>query len=114
MVEKIELNAPVIESVRTNVPATSATPRTIATAVRAALSRRVASPLSATRSTALQVLHGVDDLVLVGAGEVTDELAVREEEEAIGDGRRLGVVGDHHHRLPHRVDRAPQEGEDLL
>ena len=50
MVEKIELNAPVIESVRTNVPATSATPRTIATAVSAARSRRVASPLSATRS----------------------------------------------------------------
>src|ERR1700749_1566698 len=107
MVEKIELKAPVIESVSTNVPATSATPRTIATAVRAARRRRVASPLRATRTMATcarwpprrprsEVLHGVDDHVLVGAGEVLDDLPVRQEQEAIGDGPRLGVVRDHH------------------
>src|ERR1700729_3275148 len=115
MVEKIELKAPVIESVSTKVPATRATPRTIATAVSAARRRRVASPLSATWSTARsEALHGVDDLVLVGAGEVLDDLAVRQEQEPVGDGRRLGVVGDHHHRLPHGVDRAAQQAEDFL
>ena len=50
--EKIELNAPLIVSVRTNVPLAIATPSTIAVAVRAARSLRPSSPLSATLSNA--------------------------------------------------------------
>jgi hypothetical protein len=49
--EKIELNAPLIVSVRTNVPLAMATPSTIAVAVSAARSLRPRSPFSATFST---------------------------------------------------------------
>ena len=47
--EKIELNAWSIESVKTYVPLTIATPSTIAIAVSAARSFLPASPLSETR-----------------------------------------------------------------
>ena len=47
--EKIESNALSIVSVRTSVPLTIATPRTIATAVSAERSLRASRPRSATR-----------------------------------------------------------------
>ena len=53
---KIELNALSIESVSMKVPATIATPRTIAIAVSAVRSFRPSRPLSATRIIEAMVL----------------------------------------------------------
>ena len=61
---KIEPKALSIESVKTYVPLTIATPSTIAIAVSAARSFRPASPLSATRINARStVADRLDDLV---------------------------------------------------
>ena len=45
--------------------------------------------------------------------EVADDLAVGEEEHAVGDRRGVRVVGDHHGRLAEVGDHAAQEREDL-
>src|ERR1700761_8812599 len=120
MLVKIESNAPVMESVSTYVPATRATPRTIASAVRVARSRRDANPLSATRNTSGRSarsgerLHGVDDLGLAGAAHLADDPPVGEEQDPVGDRGGAGIVRDHHDRLADRVDRVAQEREDLV
>src|ERR1700747_3395048 len=92
-------------SVRMYVPLTIATPRTIATAVRLARSLRPSSPLSATPinarpSVSLQRAHHLEHLRCAGGAELLDDLAVGDEEGAIGDRRRARVVRDHHDRLP--------------
>src|ERR1700755_1682033 len=120
MLLKIESNAPVMESVSTYVPATRATPRMIASAVRVARSRRDANPLSATRNTAGRSarsgerLHGVDDLGLAGAAHLPDDPPVGQEQDAVGDRGGAGVVRDHDDRLADRVDRTAQQGQDLV
>src|ERR1700712_3534003 len=89
-----------IESVRMNVPETKATPSTIDMAVRASLSLcpntfRVAA-FSISRSPTLRVeaLHALQDHVRGWAGHLVDDLAVGEEEHAVGVRRRARVVGD--------------------
>src|SRR5437899_1357858 len=63
---KIRSKERLIVSVRMYVPAISATPRTTAVAVRTVRSRRSPRLRSDTRSTVLEPLHQVDDL-LAGA-----------------------------------------------
>ena len=45
--------------------------------------------------------------------EVADDVAVGEEQHAVGDRRGVRVVGDHHRGLAERVDRVAQQREDL-
>ena len=51
----------------------------------------------------------VEDLVGGGRPEVADDVAVGEEQHAVGDRRGVRVVGDHHGRLAERVDRVAQQ-----
>ena len=45
---------------------------------------------------------------------VVDDLAVAQDDDPPGHGRRLGVVGDHDDRLAELVDRVAQQAEHLL
>ncbi len=49
----------------------------------------------------------------VGIGHVVDDATVGEEQGAVGVGRGLRIVGDHHDRLAHLPHRGAHEGEDL-
>ena len=44
---------------------------------------------------------------------MVDDPPVGQEQDAVRDRGRPGVVGDHHDGLAHLVDRPPQEPEDL-
>src|SRR5581483_1671869 len=101
MLVKIAWNAFVIESVRTNVPLIVAIPRMIANAVRTVRSFRPQRPRSAT------------DLARVGARQLLDDVAVREEEDPVGDRGRARVVRDHRRRLSPILYRLAEELEDL-
>ena len=48
-----------------------------------------------------------------GGAEVADDVAVGEEQHAVGDRRGVRVMGDHDGGLAERVDRAAQQREDL-
>src|SRR5581483_2915377 len=116
MLVKIAWNAFVIESVRTNVPLIVAIPRMIANAVRTVRSFRPQRPRSATDLTPSRpadLLHRGDDLVRVGARQLLDDVAVREEEDPVGDRGRARVVRDHHRRLSPILYRLAEELEDL-
>ena len=107
-------NAFWIVSVRTNVPLTIATPITTANAVSSARTLRPGEALQRDgdhrRGHRLQRL---EDLVRARAAEVADDVAVGEEQHAVGDRRGVRVVRDHHGRLAERVDRVAQQREDL-
>src|SRR5829696_3792393 len=98
---KISLNDLLIVSVSTYVPATSATPRKIASHVVNALSLREASPRSATLVTPRSAC----------ARRARRDLA--KHQQAVRERRRLAVVGDHHHGLSELVDRLAQQLEHL-
>ena len=80
---KIALNACEIESVRTYVPQTIATPRTIAMAVSAVRSLRLRMPRMANVVTSSvscrQLFHDVVDRVRVAFAEVPHDFAVVQE-----------------------------------
>ena len=112
---KIESNACEIESVRTNVPQTIATPSTIAIAVRAVRSLRLKMPRMENPVMAPKDVHrGRDlfhhpaDLMRVALDELADDPTVGEEEHAMRNGGCARVMGDHHDRLP--VIRRPSGG----
>ena len=49
----------------------------------------------------------------LGARKLLDDVAVGEEEDAVGDRRRAGVVSDHHRRLACFLDCQAKQFEDL-
>ena len=83
-------NALFIVSVRTNVPATKPTPRTIESAVSASRSLRASRLLRVARSmrSALQRLEPVEDAVGRRLPHLVDDVAVGEEDHAIRVARR--------------------------
>ncbi len=96
------------------MPLTIDTPMTIASAVSSARTLRPASPLSATRDhRRVDLLERLEDLVGAAARQVAHDLAVGEEQDAVGDRRRMRVVRDHHGRLAELVDGVAQQPEDL-
>ena len=94
------------------VPATIATPSMIASAVSAARSFREASPRSARLEHRYEVPHQADDVVLALHLPVGGDLAVGEDDDAIGVGGHLRVVGDHDDGLAELVDRGAKQVED--
>ena len=92
------------------MPATIATPMTIANAVSSARSLRPAMPLRTTAIIAAHLLQRLQDLVRGGRAEVADDVAVGQEQHAVGDRRGVRVVRDHHRRLAERVDRSRAAG----
>src|SRR3954453_4226090 len=99
------LKAPLIESVRMNVPVTIATPSTIAIAVSAGRSLRPKRPARATFSMAKRLrasrdaVHRGQDLRRLAPCELVGDDSVGEEHDPVGDRAHGGVVGDHHVRL---------------
>src|SRR5690606_34427728 len=61
----------------------------------------------------LQHLQAIQDGVGGGVGEFVDDLAVGEEDDAVGVGGGDGVVGDHDDGLAEGLDAVAQEGEDF-
>src|SRR6478609_7881792 len=110
-----------IVSVNTSVPTTKATPITTAKPVRTDRSLRESRPRSATlvigtpcctrvggggdeAGSSCDRLHQVEHALGVLARAVVDDLPVAQDHDAVGDRRRLGVVGNHDHRLAELVD----------
>src|SRR4051794_16567189 len=108
------LNEASIVSVNTNVPATKATPSTTANPVRTVRSLRAQRPFSAILSTSVGRPQQLDDGVGGGLLRVVDDLTVAQDDDPVGDGRRVRVVGDHDHGLAEVVDRVAQQAEDLV
>src|SRR5690242_16337864 len=102
-------------SVRTIVPDMNATPSITARAVSANRSLWASSPLIVTRRMVLLagVLDAIDDGLGRRALELVDDLAVGEEDDAIGVTGGDGVVRDHHDRLPQVGDCLAHELEYL-
>src|SRR6187431_2843183 len=107
--------APPIALVKIIVPATNATPSTIANAESSRRSLRAKRLRQVTRhmSVALarrgglpgrELLHLVQHLLTVGVAELPDDPSVGEEHDTIGVRRGDRVVGHHHRGLPVVVD----------
>src|SRR5690348_12773423 len=91
---KISSKAAKIVSVRTNEPATKATPRKTAKLVSAARTLRAQRLL---RPRLVKPLLQLDHLVRRARGGIADDSAVLEGDQAVGVGSGGRVVGDHHH-----------------
>ena len=103
---KIVSNALSIESVRTYVPLTMATPSTIAIAVSAVRSLRPEQPLQREpRHAAVIAPSPRGPRARLRSRQLRHDQAVGEEEDAVGDRGGARLVGDHHRRLP--VARRP-------
>src|SRR5262249_28652196 len=115
---KILVNAWSIESVRTKVPLISATPSTIAIAVRAVRSFRLRRPRIANQvmpsaSRGGELLHHVVDRVRVALADLAHDEPVGEEQHAMSGCSRARVVRHHHDRLAVLVDGAAEDPADL-
>ena len=64
---------------------------------------------SSPRPPSADVLHQVERLLDRGGVAVVDDPPVGEHQQAVGERRRVGVVGDHHDRLVEVVDRVAQQ-----
>ena len=96
------------------MPLTIETPMTTANAVSSARTLRPARPLRATAIIGAVTSSSVARISCArGRPEVADDVAVGEEQHAVGDRRGVRVVRDHHGRLAERVDRVAQQREDL-
>src|SRR5215217_5790120 len=112
---KSRSNVVVAVSVRTNVPATNATPSTTAIPVRSRRSFRASRLLTVARHTTLRLqrLHPVEDLLRGGFDHLVDDPAVRQEDDPVGIRRRRRIVRDHDDRLVVLLHRVAQEGQQL-
>src|SRR5699024_7602018 len=64
-------------------------------------------------SPLLEGAHGGQDLVGGGVGELADDPAVGEQEDAVGVGGGARIVGDDHDGLAEVVGGAAQDGQHL-
>src|SRR5919112_4594874 len=106
----------VITPARKPMPSTMASVLISRRTLRASRLRQVRRSTSARRLLDGRVLerrHLGEDLVAVGVAQLVDDLAVGEEDDAVGVRRRDGVVRHHHHGLAELVDAAAQEAEHL-
>src|SRR5579871_2354853 len=102
-------------SVSTNVPATKATPSTMAMAVRARRTLWAARLRSVARSTSVpHALHVVDDPLRRRLRHLVDDAPVGEEHDAVRVRRGHRVVGHHDDGLAPRAHRRAQELEHLV
>src|SRR2546423_7247328 len=104
--------------VTTRGPHTTPTRSPTATAVSVARSLRLSRPLSATRINAapcsrLQRAHDLQHIARARFGELPDDRAVGEKQNAIGDLRTARIVRHHHDRLAVLPRRVAQQLEDL-
>ncbi len=114
MSPKRSSNAESAVSVRTRVPATNPTPRTIASAVSASRSFLATRLFSAARHISdFQQLHPVEDLLGRRIPHLVHDLAVGEEHDPVGVGGAGRVVSDHHDRLSVVGHRCLEECEQL-
>src|SRR3546814_7738458 len=60
-----------------------------------------------------ELLHLGQDLIAVGVAQLVDDLAVGEENDAVGPGCGDRVVGDHDDGLPVLVDAAAEQLQHL-
>src|SRR5580692_4343877 len=87
-------------SVRTNVPAMNVTPSTMASAVRASRSLCASNPLMVTRHmSGPQRPDALQHRVGGRLRQFVDDVAVGEENHAVGVGGPMGVVRHHHDGL---------------
>src|SRR5271154_3145916 len=101
-------------SVRTKVPEMNVTPSTMAMPVSTSRSLCARRPLMVTfHMSAPQLLHVLEHRVGRGGGELSDDVAVGQEDDAIRVGGPARVMGDHDDRLVELRDRAAQEREHL-
>ena len=107
-----ESAAPRIVSVIVKAALTMATPSTTASAVSAVRSGRAASEREGEadhRRASPRIASMIWSSP--GDGQVADDPAVGEEQDAVGGRRRARVVRDHHGRLAVAVDRLAQQRE---
>ena len=101
-------------SVSTKAPLIIATPSTIANAGQRGAELASEQALEGDADHAARhLLERLEDLVGRRGAEVLHDQAVGEEEDAVGDGGRVRVVGDHHGRLAVARDRVAQQLQDL-
>src|SRR5271166_4642644 len=96
-------------SVRTNVPAMNVTPSTMASAVRTSRSLCASNPLTVTRH--MSGSQGPDALqhqVRGRLGQLVDDVAVGQEDDAVGVGGPVRVVGHHDDGLAELRDGTAQ------
>src|SRR5580700_5229770 len=107
MLPKSVLNVLCSVSVRTNVPAMNVTPITMASAVRASRNLCASNPLMVTRHmSGPQRPDALEHRVGRGLRQLVDDVAVRQEDDPVGVGRPVRIVGDHDDRLPELRDGA--------
>src|SRR5580704_3195837 len=99
-------------SVSTNVPEMNVTPSTMAMPVSSRRSLWASRPLIVTFHTSVpQLLHVLQDRIGGGGGELPHDLAVGEEDDAVGEGGAAWIVGDHHDGLVELGHRPTQEAQ---
>src|SRR3954452_18986860 len=97
-------------SLNTKTPERNAQPAMTASAERRRRPLRARTFFSAMRSTSFpEALHAVEHLLRCRLGHLVDDLAVGEEDDAIGVARRDRIVGDHHDGLAELVHGAAHE-----
>src|SRR5687767_5410787 len=99
------------------------TPRTIPAAVRSARARRARTCRSASEENerialppgplGLERGERLRHALARSALDLADHAPVAQEDDAVGDRRDAGVVGDHHDGLPLGVAQLAQELQDL-
>src|SRR5580704_2668468 len=101
-------------SVRTRVPEMNVTPSTMARPVRARRNLWASRPLTVTvHMSAAEPLHPLQNRIGGRRGELSLNLAVGQEHDAVRVGRAARIVRDHDDRLPELRHRATEEGQHL-
>src|SRR3954447_18944839 len=110
------LNPSLSAAEKTREPTTKATPSAIAKVLISRRTLRASRLFHTARSTSDRRFggsHPGDDLLALRIVQLVDDATVGEEDDAVGVGRRRGVVGHHHHGLGVLVHAPPQQLEDL-
>ena len=96
------LNDFVNVSEKMNVPARNDVPRMTAREVSSKRPLRAMMPFRAILNidSVTEPLHAIEHEIGRRLGHLVDDLAVGEEDDPVRVARRIGVVGDHHDRLP--------------
>src|SRR5439155_4777952 len=116
MVRNIESNDALIDWVRISAPATAITPSTTAmpdSTSRSLRDSRLFQVACSMSGRPVQALHGVQHSVGGRVAQLVDDRAVGQEDDPVGVGGGVRVVGDHDDGLPVLADRVAQEAQHL-
>src|SRR5688572_33269497 len=102
-------------SLNTNTPLRNAQPAMTAIDVSSRRPLRARAPFSAILNieSVAESLEPVEHAIGRRLHHLVDDLAVRQEDDAVGVARRAWIVRDHHDRLPELADGETHEVHDL-